>query len=145
MRGRRPRCEGTDRGVRCEALVRAEKVSAEGGSAVRECTEVAYRHGAAVGAVSLLPAKHYGAFRQNLALVVHKSDLERARMIAWFDCPIPPVGKLRDLVIGASDEWMSLKVETLSELFAAAKEAIASSAELPAPFADRLQIGRAHV
>src|SRR3546814_1021559 len=104
MRGRRPRCEGTDRGVRCEALVRAEKVSAEGGSAVRECTEVAYRHFAAVGAVSLLPAKHYGAFRQNLALVVHKSDLERARMIAWFDCPIPPVGKLRDLVIGASDE-----------------------------------------
>src|SRR3546814_16456532 len=61
-------------------------------------------------------------------------------MIAWFDCPIPPVGKLRDLVIGASDEWMSLKVETLSELFAAAKEAIASSAELPAPFADRLPL-----
>ena len=114
------------------------KFIAEAESAVRECTEVAHRHFAAVGAVSLLPAKHHGVLRQNLALVVHKSDIERARMIAWFDCPIPPVGKLRDLVIGASDEWMSLKIETISELFAAAKEAIASSAELLAPFADRL-------
>lgn len=114
------------------------KFIAEAELAVRECTEVAYRHFASVGAVSLLPAKHLGELRQNLALVVRKSDIERARKIAWIDCPIPPVGKLRHLVVDVSDDWMSLTLETLPDLFAAAQQAAASSAEFPAPFADRL-------
>lgn len=114
------------------------KFIAEAVSAVRECTEVAMRHFASVGAVSLQPAEHHGVLRQNLVLVVRKDDIENAQKIAWIDCPIPPIGKLRDLTIDVSPDWTSLKVETLPELFDAAREAHSSAHKFDGGFAERL-------
>lgn len=114
------------------------KFIAEASSAVRECTEVALRHFASVGAVSLLPTEFHGVLRQSLALVVRKDDIESAQKIAWIDCPIPPIGKLRDLVIDVSPDWLSLKVETLPELFDAARQAGSSEHKFEGGFVHRL-------
>lgn len=113
------------------------KFIAEAEASVSECADEALRYFAAVGAIAL-PRGGEGLRRHNMAIIVRTEDAERAIEIAYPNCPMSPMGKLRDLIIDANADWMSLKVETLSELFAAAKEALASSAEFPAPFADRL-------
>lgn len=113
------------------------KFIAEAVAAVRECTDEALRYFAAVGAIAL-PRGGEGSRRHNMAIIVRVEDAERATEIAYPNCLMPPMGKLRDLVIDASVDWMSLSIDALPQLFAAAQDACASSAELPAPFGDRL-------
>lgn len=112
---------------------------AESDAAVRECLDEALRYFAAVGAIALQRGGD-GLRRHNMAIIVRTEDAERATEIAYPNCPMPPMGKLRDLVIDASDDWMSLHFHTLPELFAAAQGAVASGAEFTAPFADRLPL-----
>ena len=116
------------------------KFIAEAVAAVLACTETAMRHFASVGAVALLPGEYDGALRQNLALVVRASDAERARDLAYSNCLMSPIGKLRNLVIDVSDDWMSMSLNemTLPELFAAADDARASNHDLAEVFVDRL-------
>ncbi len=116
------------------------KFIAEAVAAVLACTETAMRHFASVGAVALLPGEYDGALRQNLALVVRASDAERARDLAYSNCLMSPIGKLRNLVIDVSDDWMSMSLNemTLPELFAAADDARASNHDLAEVFLDRL-------
>ena len=113
------------------------KFIAEADAAVRECTNEALRYFAAVGAIAL-PQGGEGLRRHNMAIVVRTQDAERASEIAYPNCPMPPMGRLRDLVVDASADWMSLSVEALPDVFAAAQQAVASGAEFSAPFDERL-------
>lgn len=132
--------EGADINYGDDEFPADPKFIAEATAALNECANIAIRHFVSVGAIELLPTEQGGVPRQNLALIIRAADADRAMAIAYHSCPIPPIGKLRDLVIDIDDGWMSTRFKTLTELFEAATQARASEHQFSAPFDDRLPI-----